>query len=331
MSCNAAALIGCGRVDSPFTPSAPIQPDSTRSYATQSLATAARSRSRSWMSPEATSDDLLYVSDYGAGTVDVYSYPKGTLVGTLTGFDLPKGECADTAGDIFVTNSGAAQILEYAHGGTRPIASLPDPGQSVESCSVDLKTGNLAAANFAGPSISQGSVSIYKHARGNPRVYYDLSIYYMYFCGYDDQGNLFVDGVTTQGQFVFAELPKGSSLFTSIFLQHPMYTPGNIQWDGKHVAIGDQGLGGHESEIYETEGTTGKVLHTTPLDGSCDVAQFWIEGTSLIGPQYCNGAVSFWKYPAGGSAIQTIAGLSAPFGSVVSMTSTTMHRENPTR
>src|SRR5580692_2579193 len=52
---------------------------------------------KSWMSPSAKKSALLYVSDAGSGDVYVYSYPKGKLTGTLTGFNFPEGECADKA------------------------------------------------------------------------------------------------------------------------------------------------------------------------------------------------------------------------------------------
>jgi hypothetical protein len=82
---------------------------------------------------------LIYISD--DGTNDVYAYtPKGKLVGTLTGFNSPAGECVDTAGDVFIVNSNTSQILEYAHGGTTPIATLSDPGYYPNGCAYDPTT-----------------------------------------------------------------------------------------------------------------------------------------------------------------------------------------------
>ena len=74
--------------------------------------------------------DLLYLTDEGADDVYVYSWPRGELKGTLTGFDAPNGECVDKAGDVFVANEDESQILEYAHGGTSPIETLSDPAIS---------------------------------------------------------------------------------------------------------------------------------------------------------------------------------------------------------
>ncbi len=122
--------------------------------------------------PAARNIDLLYVSKYD--DVDVFSYPAGKRVGTLTGFQSPGGLCVDKAGDVFVTNFGASNIVEYAHGGTKPIATLSDPYQEPDDCSVDPTTGNLAVANIG------GSVSIYEGARGHPKQRTDSEIAYMF-------------------------------------------------------------------------------------------------------------------------------------------------------
>ena len=104
------------------------------------------------------------------GAVLVLSFPKGDLVGTLTGFSVPSGECVDESGDVFVADGGADTIREYAHGGTTPIATLNDPGEPY-GCSVDPTTGNLAVTN------GSDSVAIYPSAQGTPTLYSDPSIY----------------------------------------------------------------------------------------------------------------------------------------------------------
>ena len=71
------------------------------------------------------SKDLLYVSN--STTVTVYSYPQGKLEGRIRFGYLPGGECADQKGDVFITNLVTGQVLEYAHGGTKPIAILAEP------------------------------------------------------------------------------------------------------------------------------------------------------------------------------------------------------------
>jgi hypothetical protein len=271
------------------------------------------------MAPDAKKHDLLYVSDsfpYGSNDVYVYSYPKGKLKGKLTGFNEPSGQCVDKAGNVFITNFGASQILEYAHGGTSPIATLSDPGYYPLGCSVDPTTGNLAVTNRLSTSFTAGDVVIYVDASGTPTSYTDSSFYYYEFCGYDDRGNLYIDGTTKGSALEYAELTSGGSSFSALNLDQSIGFPGAVQWDGAHLAIGDQSA----AVIYRfaISGSTGTKVGSTPLTGSKDVVQFWIEGMKVIGPDAGLAHVAFYKYPAGGSPIKTITGLGEPVGATVS-------------
>lgn len=105
---------------------------------------------RSWMLPEAKSETLLYV--FNVYTITVYSYPKGKLVGTLSDFEKPYGECVDKSGNVYITDSSFARIYEYAHGGTKPIHTLKDPEYQPYGCAVDPTTGDLAVANYSDAS-----------------------------------------------------------------------------------------------------------------------------------------------------------------------------------
>jgi hypothetical protein len=314
-ACAAFALLaGCGGgAQPPLAPSGPFQQQSGAEHG------------RSWMSPGAATGDLLYISNFNTNTVLAYSYPQAKLVGRLTGFKGPEGLCADKRGDVWVVNHTGADVVEYKHGGTKPIATLHDHGATPISCSVDPSTGDLAVTDWGA-----GNVSIYADAKGNPKLYAIPSTEWSYFCGYDDKGNLFVDGWTgaTLG-FIFAELPKGKKSFTIIPLTGGIiYWPGNVQWDGTHVAVGDEeyqhsGSGYYESAIYQTTGAGGKIVHKTVLTGSGDIVGFSIEGKTVIGPDYqWEGAntVLFWNYPAGGKPVKSLKkGLGGPFGSAISM------------
>ena len=114
----------------------------------QTSASAAQVERRgSWMLPEASGEDLLYVTDEDANSVFVYSYPSGQSVGTLT-FSHPVGECVNTSGDVFIADAQSS-VAEYAHGGTTQIGSLqlPDkyyPPPHAYNCAVDPRTGHVA-------------------------------------------------------------------------------------------------------------------------------------------------------------------------------------------
>jgi hypothetical protein len=318
-------LAGCG--GSQINPSGAMQGVAQPSVAAQSLLSPFAQRSgamavhhdhsRSWMAPQAQRDSLLYISDLGTNAVYVYSYPKGTLLGTLTGFDAPFGECVDNKGDVFIANYEASNIPEYAHGGTSQIATLSDPGYLPGDCAVDPTTGNLAVTNFMTTGNGQGTVAIYKDAKGKPKAYYtDPVISQMAFCAYDKAGNLFVDGVTSGDTFAFAELPKGSTSFRKISLNQHINSPNGVQWDGTHMAVEDGSVG----VIYRfaISGMKGAEVGSTPLIGSSNVVDFWIDGSKVIGPNNEAGSVTFWNYPAGGSGTKTIGGFVQPIGATVS-------------
>jgi|HubBroStandDraft_4_1064222.scaffolds.fasta_scaffold143965_1 hypothetical protein len=260
---------------------------------------------QSWMAPQAKRSDLLYVSD-NAGRVYVFTYPAGKLVGTLTGLKAPAGLCSDTAGNVYVTNTIAQGILEFAHGGEKPIGGLFDQGYVPNGCGIDSVTGNLAVMNYSTTFGGPGNVAVYTGAHGYPKFYSDPSFNSYLFCTYDAGGNLYVDGVnsgTTQTEF--AELPTGSSTFTDITLNRNISYPGAVQWDGQYIAFQDAST----DVLYRVKvsGSNGTVVQTVHFkqEHSDLVAQFWIAGSTIImpfGTQHRRAkAVGFWPYPAGGA------------------------------
>jgi hypothetical protein len=262
--------------------------------------------SGSWMAPDAGKKSLLYVSDYQNDAVYVFSFPAGELTGTLSGFAGPFGECTDTAGNVFIANAKPPEVLEYAHGGTSPIATIKDPGQYPYACSVDPTTGNLAVTNEYSRNSSPGSVAIYKNARGKPQLYRDSNFYYMFFCGYDNAGNLFVDGQPApSGGFAFAELPRGQAKLRDVSLNASIGFPGGVQWDGNYLAVGDQ----ISSTIYRfaIAGKVGTEVGSTQLGGSKQIVQFWKQGAYVVGPDAIYFRVGIWKYPAGGSPVKFLS------------------------
>jgi hypothetical protein len=277
--------------------------------------------------------ELLYVSDIATNDVQVYDYPQGTNVGTLTGFNTPLGECADAAGNIYIANLGSSQIVEYAYGGSNPIAYLNDSDEYPISCAVDPKSGDLAVANqTSSGSFEAGSVSVFTNASGYPKVYSDPIPAREYFLAYDESGNIFVDGVDSKtSAFRFAEMnPRGK--FTEITVKGTkILFPGNVQYLGKTLAIGDQeGPEFKRPDIYRVT-PTGTVVAKTTLVASNggrvgDVVQFAILSKrngkgAIVAPDSTETSVYLDKWPSGhfGSAITT--NLINPIGSAISESS----------
>jgi hypothetical protein len=298
---GAVALVACGA-----SPSLPVG----RLVSQQGAS--APERGGSWMEPQAKAENLLYISLVPGG-VYVFSYPDGKRVGKLTGSEEPNGECVDEAGDVFITDTERSNIVEYAHGVTKPIATLDDPGNPWD-CSIDLTTGNLAVANVSDVHShdGQGEIEIYEHASGTPKKYSDRDLYAALHCSYDGDGNLFITGQNWSLGSIYLELRKSSRTFKQIHLKR-IRNDGGVKWDGAYIAVS-----AGKREIYRTVGA--RIVGTTLLKGRDFVGPFWIQHSTVIvadggGVQFAG----FWNYPAGGKSTKTIPLRFQPAGVAVSM------------
>jgi|HubBroStandDraft_2_1064218.scaffolds.fasta_scaffold00266_16 hypothetical protein len=259
---------------------------------------------KSWMLPAAKSSALLYYSD-GYANVYVLSYPQGKLVGTLEGFDGPQGVCSDSAGNVFVTVTNTENVIEYAHGGTQPIATLGDYGYYPLGCAVDPVTGNLAVANVVAFNGSAGTVAIYTGARGKPVDYSATGFYGYRWCAYDGSGNLFVEAMALSprhesGNEGLTEMPYGQQSFTRISLNA---TGEGLQWDGRYLAL----VNPTSKVVYRiaVTGSAGTVVGTVNFTGLLTALgnDFEMQGHTIVMPYATQNSVNrigLWNYPKGG-------------------------------
>jgi hypothetical protein len=263
----------------------------------------------------AKASDLLYVAgDTSTGTGNVVfmlTYPQAQIVGKITGFSgEPNVLCVGKAGDVFVTQIGGGSELGYVfgyhHGDTAPFIRLHNPGNP-DGCSVDPSTGDLAVADYLGPSRhgNVGNIAIYREARGVPTVYRLKGVEFIDSCSYDGMGDLVADGYSHKG-FTLLLLPRGSSQLTAVPLDKSVDKGGPIQWDGKDFVLGYA----RPRRLYRVAivGSQAHVLHALYLDYKDFTlySQFWIEGKAILGimgpRRGYSGYLGFWPYPAGGKA-----------------------------
>ncbi len=272
--------------------------------------------------------NLLYASTEGDQPLSVYAYPGGKMVGSLSGPIGPRGLCADKRGDVFVPFVYIpGGVDEFAHDGGAPIAYLGFPYDWENGCSVSPATGALAVVTGPGALQAAAVVYRYRHPRGwgLERIYGISSMKTAAYCGFDSDGNLFVDGMSSSGSFVLAELPKGTRAFVTLSVSQRVSGAGQVQWDGKHLAIGDTGVSPSVVYQFVVSGSTATETGSTKLDGSTQVEQFWIRDATLVAPdpsRSCGtgekGCIALYHYPAGGAAFKTIA-LSGALGATVSI------------
>ncbi len=252
--------------------------------------------------------DYLYVSDWMDGRIDVFTYPAGTLAASISDTQYPLGLCSDANGDVWVTNfnAGSDQIVEYAHGGTTPIATRDDPNAEPRGCAVDSKTGNLAVVNG-----EPGNVVVYPPGSETP-TYFDPHIAYPFACTYDGAGNLYVDGYRLHDgdHFGLTELLRGRAAFDRVRVTAQLGLPGDLQWDGKDLAIGDYSSPGVIYRLHVFPSKKRSQLEATialagPVRQPPDGVQFWLQDGVLImpfGDQKRVNKIGMWSYPAGGTS-----------------------------
>jgi hypothetical protein len=303
--CGAAVMLAGCSADSQLAPG-PITQNASRLSSRPALG-------RSWMAPDLNlkKKDLLYVSNFYGSNVLVFTYPGGKQVGTLTGVADAEGECTSSTskGDWWVVASGAGEILEYAHGGTSPIATLSETAGEATACAVDSTTGNLAAA-----ILGNGDVVIFADAKGMGTIV-STSLTEVFSDAYDSQGDLFVAGLNSGNAFALVKLRKGSSSFETVTLNETI-EGGGLQWSGRDLVIGN----GNELVRFRIHGTAGTLEGVTMLSGGSDLTAFWIQKPYIVAADAGNQDAAIWKYPAGGMPIKILTGVfDLPSGVVVSV------------
>jgi hypothetical protein len=254
---------------------------------------------------------LMYASDMEAGKVLVYTYPQGRLSMTLTGMDHPRGECVDSAGNVYVTNitsSYDGNIYIFAHGASAPSEVLTFPDAIAPSaCSVDIKSDDLAVTN------STSQVFVYDP---NQQTWSDdIDVFIgLSAVAYDDRGNLFVGGTGGYGYFSLAEIPKSQKCFCDLSLDEKFgsYTDKySLQWDGQYLAVTDI-AGGKRLTVYRltVSAKKAKVVGTVRLrrnhEDSFEGGYSWIRGGRIIAPHRAGKALGYWNYFKGGLPRQNV-------------------------
>jgi|SRR5579862_8284170 len=331
---SAALLAGCGALQQ-------LPPSNAAATGSSSVSMARQrpdARGVSRIAKGLTNQDLLYVSN-GNGTVSVYSYSDGTIVGVLTKFKQPQGMCSDRSGNAYIADYKARKVYEYAHGGTKPILVLNDPAYHPYACSINPRNGDVAVANATQSYDTPGSIRVYSPGSNKTVTYTATFDDHFIGCAYDDHGDLFVVSDSyyytyeSGSFFVFYYLPKAATQLIKLDVPNPHYYSGweyqdvqAVAWDGRHwivesyeyldrydinvdvTYVGDTVL----NSTYRYQGPIAVYRATRKAKATQVVAA----SSSFSGKS----AVDYWAYPAGGYPTQTITqDLDNPFGVAISL------------
>jgi hypothetical protein len=256
---------------------------------------------------------LIYVSSDDSD-VYVFAYPSGKLVQTLTGFESLGDICSDSNGNVWITNGAtdtykSGTLIEYAHGGTTPIATLDD-AHLPDACAVDPSTGNLAVVNGNGAA----SVAIYANAQGTPTYYAGGSLYGFFTASYDSTSDLFFTGYLDQNLLGTGWLQRGASALSSFTLKPHIFPHEGLQWDGQYLVVAAHTT---DTNKYAIQGTMGKKAGSLSLPICC-MGHFAIQGSLLVATDGGMGVVDLFHYPSA-KPIKVISGVSEPNGVTISV------------
>lgn len=216
---------------------------------------------------------LLYVDDDVNDDTYVFDYPSGELVGKLTHFHNPRGMCVDQKGDVYISNyndlyvseSRVGLLIEYAHGGTKPIKTYTAPNVHFLGCSISAN-GDVSATSYDG-SEGAGEVCIWKVSKANPTCIAgstSLGCYYLLPFGYDHDGNL-VGLADLDGRITACMVPAGAATMETLHTSRVKFSfdPEGTSWDGKYIVLGGYHLhnGAYETDLQPV------VLTGTKLTG----------------------------------------------------------------
>lgn len=288
----ASLLGGCGGAQTTTTGAFP---------ASRATMTHPESQAYSRMGDDSKGQDLIYATG-GCGGTCVISYPSGRVVESLNIYGT--AICSDADGNVFVTDDTV--VVEYAHGGSNPIATLNLPGESAVGCSIDPATNNLAVV-FRGSGVD---IAVFANEQGSPTVY-DSAIGSLY-CGYDNHSDLFVDGFASSDHPGLSELLAGSSNFTKLKISESVGTPGQIQWDGSHITYQNGQDKGHvRISRLRIVGNAATIIGTTHFRQiTARANQSWIYQGKVFIPFGTSGEgqdipkVGVWSYPKASKPLQ---------------------------
>ena len=160
----------------------------------------------------------------------------------------------------------------------------------------------------------------------------------MWPAGYDNKGNVFVEGQFTN--IAVCWLPVGAKAMRAISFNQGIRFPGSVMWDGKFVTLTDQNYSGSQSTaIYEVTRSRGALaaVRTVALSDTCtsqfsDVQQPFIVGRKntpandaqsnvvVGGNLYCGNRFDYWAFPSGGNPTSSlISAPLEPYGQSVSI------------
>jgi len=253
----------------------------------------------------------IAISDANNNVVDLFT-AAGTQVGQLTGFKGAGGMASDIKGDLYVADLYNNRVQVYAAGFASPPVTLPDPGQYPLDVDSFANGAYVAVTNEISTSGGRGSVSIFKGST-LVRTITPANLADAFFCAFDGKGNLYVDGVDTNGQVLIGEIPRatsGGSTFEQLTTTNTFGEATGIQVTtaGGQIAIEDIDNQAIYTYNPPSGGSLGTPTQITPLGGTAapETFAFTKNMANLYTEDTKGGDFLEYAYPTGGTPVSTV-------------------------
>jgi DNA-binding beta-propeller fold protein YncE len=260
----------------------------------------------------------IFVSDVGNNVVDIYN-TQGKLIGQIDGLSEPQGITSDSKANLYVANTADSDVLIFAPPYNKPPKTLGDSGEYPSGVAATYDGEFVAVTNIISTSGGPGNILIFKKGKLGFKISNSI-LATVYFCAFDAQGDLFVDGANSSGQVVIGEVAhvtEGGKKLEMLTYDATIGFPGGIEvtTDDK-IAILDQ----ESATIYTfnqpVKGSLGSPIATTVLTGSSDPVTFAFTKSNkdLWGADAGTTGVAEFAYPAGGSPVKSFSEGGEPIG-----------------
>jgi hypothetical protein len=213
--------------------------------------------------------NLLFVSDASNNLINIYNATaeNATACGSITGngLSLPQGIDVDTHGNLYVANTLASDILEFAPPYTgAPIKTMTDVGQYPAGVEAECGT-KIWVTNIITTGGGAGTISDYSLTGTAPlHTYADVNATREYFIACDPAGNVYTTysngntGAVGVNMFTKATHYKATDLHNQV----TMAFPGGIDWEGTQTA----------GVLYIDDQTNKTIQGCVNGTGTCTVA-----------------------------------------------------------
>jgi hypothetical protein len=223
--------------------------------------------------------DQVIVSDTSANAVSVFDAQGHLQTRLKKGINGPLGLTTDRAGNLYVANASASDVLVYSQPYASVSLTLSEPGQYPSDVAVS-KTGLVAVMNATLPN-GGGNVSFYRKGSTSPCANVgDPNWNQAYFGAFDAAGDLFVDGFDRNVNPIVGEITGGcaATSLTTLSVGNTISGIGGVAVVNGDILILAQNYATFSPEIFTyappSGGSLGSPIATTKLSSGIEMVSF---------------------------------------------------------